>query len=357
VNETRDEQRNGHARAMRASSVAILACLLLIVGCPASPSPDETRQRPERASEGEGEGEGEGEAAADAPRILSFTSNTARLTPFGNIQFSVVVTDPDGIDDVIGGILVDPASGSTYATFATAAAEGAYSATIDWDGVNVVRPIDFTSPTSRTLRASFFDVAGHVTSSETTVQLSCDGRSEACAGVCGRLRCGDVCVNPDADNDNCGACNNACPGDTICSAAPPNAAVCECPSFVPDQCGNTCVDVARDLENCGACGVPCEFGCFCSFEPARAASSCRDGACLVDTGRCRNTCSNDGGAVGGERDGFVAGASCGSEPAQCASHACTCADGEAIDVSGCLFGQCTSAAECQTECCSLGHCD
>lgn len=43
------------------------------------------------------------------------------------MTFSVVLTDPDGIDDLIGGTLKDPDSGSSYGAFVTEAGEGAYA--------------------------------------------------------------------------------------------------------------------------------------------------------------------------------------------------------------------------------------
>ena len=43
------------------------------------------------------------------------------------VVFTAVVTDPDGIEDLIGGTLEDPTTGGTYGAIATSASEGSYS--------------------------------------------------------------------------------------------------------------------------------------------------------------------------------------------------------------------------------------
>src|SRR5262245_32614596 len=77
-----------------------------------------------------------------APRILSLSSNLQIMHPADTLIVTAVVTDPDGIDDVIGGQLRD-ASGATYGAFQTSAAEGAYGMSLTWAALNAVAPIDF----------------------------------------------------------------------------------------------------------------------------------------------------------------------------------------------------------------------
>ena len=49
-------------------------------------------------------------------------------------------SDPDGIDDLIGGTLNDAATGRAYGSVATAASEGSYSLTLTWADLNSVVP-------------------------------------------------------------------------------------------------------------------------------------------------------------------------------------------------------------------------
>ena len=138
--------------------------------------------------------EADADADADAdpgpvdPIILSFTTNTSELDPTDTVSFSVIVSDPQGIDDLIGGQLIDP-GGSTYGTFSTASEEGAYSLSLGWSRVNTVRTIEFEAGSSenRTFRAQFYDAEGNSATDDLSVRLSC-ARSDdgACGNVCPR---------------------------------------------------------------------------------------------------------------------------------------------------------------------------
>ncbi len=79
---------------------------------------------------------GNNETPADnAPVFLDFSASTSTLTDKNEVTFVAVLTDPDGIDDLIGGSLQHPGGGS-YGAFQTSAAEGSYQIIIDWDDVN-----------------------------------------------------------------------------------------------------------------------------------------------------------------------------------------------------------------------------
>jgi hypothetical protein len=135
-----------------------------------------------------------------APRILSFTSSRTALGEGGRTTFTAIVTDPDGIDDLIGGMLVDGATGGTYGAFATSAAEGAYSLDLEW--FQIMGSLDSgLSPTPRVFRARFYDVDGHASEAELTLSLGCAG---------GELLCGHSCVPP--DNNHCASCTDRCGG-------------------------------------------------------------------------------------------------------------------------------------------------
>ncbi|MDP3275485.1 MAG: MXAN_6577-like cysteine-rich protein [Deltaproteobacteria bacterium] len=74
------------------------------------------------------------------------------------------------------------------------------------------------------------------------------------------LLCGSRCINTQSDPRNCGSCDNACPGTSVCTDG---RCVPTCPSS-QRACGNECVTLASDARHCGACGSACPSGQLCS---------------------------------------------------------------------------------------------
>jgi hypothetical protein len=145
--------------------------------------------------------------APSAPRILNLSVDNPEVPPDGSITVSAIVTDPDGIDDLVGGLLVDPDTNATYGSLATSAAEGAYSLTLSWSRLNTVRPIrgDRGGQDARVLRATFFDQAGNETSGELPIRL----------GPCSEgLLCAGECVPP--SNGHCARCDHTCGPEAVC---------------------------------------------------------------------------------------------------------------------------------------------
>jgi hypothetical protein len=159
-----------------------------------------------------GNGAGGGTTEPGAPEFLSFGTNVPALDGQGEtpaVTFTAVVTDPDGVDDVIGGSLLDQ-SGAPYGAFATSGQEGAYEMTLTWDQIDTVAAIDFDPGpgASRTFTAEFFDASGKKATRSISLSLTCNG-SSACDGQCGLARCTTECVWLDS-TENCGACGNDC---------------------------------------------------------------------------------------------------------------------------------------------------
>lgn len=179
------------------------------------------------------------------PRFLSFSTNQ-RTTTGAAIVFTAVLTDPDGIDDLIGGMLVDPETEASYGSFQTSAAEGSYSMMLDWADIDVVRPLDEYAGFSRTFRARFFDVAGHVAEKDVSVTFSCDVDEDELEGM---LVCGTACVHE--ARRQCGSCGRACGTNEQCVDR-------ECvPATAFDDCisGDPFVSVASGrIEDYGANG-------------------------------------------------------------------------------------------------------
>jgi len=138
--------------------------------------------------------------------ILSFSSNTTLIEYQQTLTISAVLTDPDGIDDLIGGVLIDPTSGNSYGSFATAAAEGSYMISVPWSQLNTVVTINVDlNGANRTLRAEFFDAAGMKVTRDLVVKVRCNSpggglRDGCCNGV-------QTTMN---SNGNCGSCGHGC---------------------------------------------------------------------------------------------------------------------------------------------------
>jgi hypothetical protein len=97
----------------------------------------------------------------------------------------------------------------------------------------------------------------------------------------GKLSCGGVCRDVQADVRNCGACNHACGGNQICSLGQ-----CACQTGQSFCGGNICRDLSNDRTNCGSCGHVC---------PGTASvTACVAGQCVCQTGltSCGGQCVN-----------------------------------------------------------------
>jgi hypothetical protein len=197
--------------------------------------------------------------SGDAPKILTMSTNVMTLDEHGTLAITVVVTDPQGIDDVIGGTLVDPMSGASYGAFATSAAEGAYELKLAWGELNAVRAIDTPAAgAKRDLLARFFDQAGHSAEETTSVLLHCS--------ITGDGTCEGMCTDLANDPQNCGMCGvkvadgQQCKnGHPTCASGPENT-VAAC-SDGCDNDGDTYID-CNDFNCCTL--VTCAKGTACN---------------------------------------------------------------------------------------------
>lgn len=102
----------------------------------------------------------------------------------------------------------------------------------------------------------------------------CPGGRTCDNGVCsqcptGQTDCDGVCVDTQTDTNNCGACGNYCPGGRTCD----NGECSQCPAGQTD-CGGVCVDTQTDTHNCGACDNSC------SSRPNAGGAVCNEGRCV-----------------------------------------------------------------------------
>ena len=141
--------------------------------------------------------------ANGAPNILSLNANTTTLDAGATLIVTAVVTDPDGIDDLIGGQL-EASTGGSYGAFSTAATEGAYTIALTWDALNTVQPLDAPAA-GRVLdfKAVFYDVSGLRSESSLQITVRCHDDET-------RSLCDGICYDLATNYDSCGACNSSC---------------------------------------------------------------------------------------------------------------------------------------------------
>jgi len=185
-----------------------------------------------------------------APVFLSFGTNVTVMDETRSLVFTALLTDPDGIEDLIGGTLKDASSGASYGAFASSAQEGAYTLTLSWQDLDTVVPI--YTPTERRFRAEFFDQDGHDVSEVVTVQLACSQT--------GHTACAGDCVNLQTDLTHCGSCGHPVPpqgeGDLplVCRGGVP---ACSDPDPHYQVCPEGCFDTRYNPDHCNSCGKVC----------------------------------------------------------------------------------------------------
>jgi hypothetical protein len=124
--------------------------------------------------------------------------------------------------------------------------------------------------------------------------IACGGGTHCTNGACtcpsATTLCGGKCVNTATDNGNCGACGHGCFGGTSClnglCQCPAGQHLCAdgacyvcCPGLT--KCGDICVDTQTDEANCGTCGETCRDGdgcvageCACNEESCPRSEGC-----------------------------------------------------------------------------------
>lgn len=164
-----------------------------------------------------------GSSGPDAPTFLSFGANfktwpiSSQVTP---LKVSAVLTDPQGVADVIGGSLKS-ADGSVIGTFATGAEEGAYSATVTWTELAEALPASTFTALNKdlvlTLASEFYDQGGHVATRSLDVTATCADKASSAVyrlekGSCSYADC-------EAATHQCWTSATGYVGTDVCRAA------------------------------------------------------------------------------------------------------------------------------------------
>ena len=215
----------------------------------------------------------------DAPSFLSFNTNISTMTPGDTLIFAAVLTDPNGVEDLVGGTLIDSQNSAGYGAFVGTGA-GAFTLSLQWGEINLANPITATGPTGieRTFKAEFYDQGGHRRIREVAVMLRCSGSDlTPCAGTCTDLQ---------SDGEHCGDCGTVCGtadnGSVVCSSGD-----CElvCDGSYHD-CSSVCV-TDDSVDHCQDHCTPCPT---VENSSVRCGSSGCEYDCDGDTLYCGGTC-------------------------------------------------------------------
>jgi hypothetical protein len=178
---------------------------------------------------------GTGPTSPNAPRFLTFGTNVTSLTKDQSVTFTAVLTDPDGIDDLIGGSLMSLDEASQYGAFATTGQEGAYTMQLSWAAINQAAALTFHKTTTRSFRAVFYDVAGHRVSKDVMLSMTCP--ENACSGDCY-----DFCVEESTMRQSC---------EAVCAATNPKMnCQMEASSSLPRFCYDALCSTAKYSQSC-----------------------------------------------------------------------------------------------------------
>ena len=176
-----------------------------------------------------------------APVFLSLKTNVSKITAGETVVFTAILTDPDGVADIVGGELSDESGMIGYGPFVAAGQEGTYSITLSWDAMHQAEPIQFEAmDLARVFRAEFYDQAANKVSEDVNVTLTCEEGS-ACDGTCT-----DIMTNA----EHCGSCVGTCDGGCQGGSCAPTWGSCLNIDSGFDTCDIYCTSIGEScVEN------------------------------------------------------------------------------------------------------------
>lgn len=230
-----------------------------------------------------------GTTTPGGPMFLSFGTNITTMTESDTVTFVAVLTDPQGLTNLVGGHLTDPTGQIQFGAF-IATNQGSYSLSLTWTQIYQATNFQFVGQGPVHFVAEFFDVQGRNTTKDSTLTLAC------MASTWGT--CGGTCFDFANDNQHCGGCGTC---DSLSSGT--TCAQGACGVDVEDTshtkscntvcagangtCGTTCAD----FDNFGGVGeYTCtnaqamDYGFACSDVPPATETSCpiTDHFCCCD---------------------------------------------------------------------------
>lgn len=171
-----------------------------------------------------------------APVIISLQTNVSKITAGESVIFTAVLTDPDGVDDIVGGTLSDASGQIGYGPFVAAGQEGTYSISLSWEAMHQAEAIQFEGmDLGRVFRAEFYDQGANKVQQDVDLTLTCADGS-ACDGVCT-----DIMANA----EHCGACSAVCEGGCKGGQCAPKWGGCINPDSGIDTCDAYCASIGE----------------------------------------------------------------------------------------------------------------
>lgn len=190
------------------------------------------------------------EPTPGAPVFLSLQTNVAKITAGESVIFTAVLTDPDGVDDIVGGTLSDESGVIGYGPFVAAGQEGTYSITLSWDAMHQADAIEFEGmDLGRVFRAEFYDQAANTVGKDIDLTLTC-AEGSACDGVCT-----DIMTSA----DHCGTCGKSCEAGCDSGQCAPRFGECIGPDSGFATCDAYCASSGESCVDNGCGDNPATF--------------------------------------------------------------------------------------------------
>jgi hypothetical protein len=220
-----------------------------------------------------------GTSTPGGPEFLSFGTNITTMSESDTVTFVAVLTDPEGLANLVGGHLTDPSGQIQFGAF-IATNQGSYSLSLTWPQIYQATNFQFVGQGPVKFVAEFFDVQGRNTTKDTTLTLACQSATwGTCGGTCYDFQ------NDSAHCGGCGTCNSVSSG-TSCSAGACAVEVDD--SSDTDSCmsacaaaNGTCSTACSEFENVASIGEytctnasPMDYGFACGDVPPATEASC-----------------------------------------------------------------------------------
>jgi len=170
------------------------------------------------------------------------------------VRVTAFVSDPDGLEDIVGGALLSETGDKLYGPFIQVAG-GTYEIVLSWAEIHEIEPLDFAGELTRNLVVRFSDNDGHEGAQVASLGFACENGG-VCDGVCTDF----------TSTVNCQGCGNICDYDLSCGTQG-----CSAPDWSPCFIGSemNCATACNMLgQVCGQsqCGDEETLRTFLSYE-------------------------------------------------------------------------------------------
>jgi hypothetical protein len=242
-------------------------------------SPDGGTARDGGSTSHDGSVDAGGTTTPGGPEFLSFGTNITTMTESDTVTFVAVLTDPQGLVNLVGGHLTDPTGQIQFGAF-TATNQGSYSLSLTWPQIYQATSFQFVGQGPAKFVAEFFDVQGRNTTKDATLTLACQASTWG--------TCGGTCYDFANDSAHCGGCGTCSSVSSNTSCASGACAVNVEDASDASSCmatcaaaNGTCATACQSFDSFASVAEytctnqsPMDFGLTCSDVPPATESSC-----------------------------------------------------------------------------------